>query len=85
MSENPKAKPCDIDDIVCQMQALSHLKGLQNVLGDERFRARFPELEGLDERVAERIKEQDSILREALNGCGLNSISEPELETAQEE
>jgi len=83
MTEEKKPK-CDIDDILCQMEALSHLKGLQSVLGDEKFRSRFPELEGLDDRITERIKEQDTNLREALESCGLPSASEPET-TIEEE
>lgn len=28
--------PCDVDDVVCQMEVLAHLKGLQKGLGKEQ-------------------------------------------------
>ena len=70
MVEEPERK-CDPDDIVCQMRILSNLKGLQSALGDEAFKSRFPELEGLDEKLTTRISEQDISLKEAMGRCGL--------------
>jgi hypothetical protein len=29
---------CDVDDVVCQMEVLAHLKGLQKGLGKEQVR-----------------------------------------------
>jgi len=68
-----------IDDICCQMQVLSHLKGLQSVLGMESFRSRFPELEGLAEKMTGRIKEQETLVREALGRYGLPVLTGTEL------
>ncbi len=68
-----------IDDICCQMQVLSHLKGLQSVLGMESFRSCFPELEGLDEKMTERIKEQEIDIRESMKICGLPILTGSEL------
>jgi len=68
-----------IDDIFCQMQVHSHLKGLQSVLGDEKFRSRLPELEGLAEKMTERIKEQETLVREALGRYGLPVLTGTEL------
>lgn len=70
MTEEEKTK-CDIDDILCQVQVLGHLKGLESVLGDEKFRARFPEFEGLSQKVTDSISTQDESLKEALERCGL--------------
>lgn len=70
MTEEEKPK-CDIDDILCQVQVLGHLKGLESVLGDERFRTRFPEFEGLSQKVTDSISSQDTELKEALKRCGL--------------
>lgn len=56
---------CNVDDVLCQMMALSHLKGLKSVLGEEKYRAEFPELQSLDEKIASR----ETILRETLNRC----------------
>ena len=64
-------KKCDPDDIVCQMRILSNLEGLQRALGDEAFKSRFPELDGLDEKLATRISEQDISLKKAMGRCGL--------------
>ena len=36
MAEEQKPK-CDIDDLMCQMQALNYLDGLENLLGTEKF------------------------------------------------
>lgn len=72
-------KRCDIDSIFCQMQALSYLKGLQSLLGDERFRSRLPELDGLGEKMTKRIKEQENNLRESMKIYGLPILIGSEL------
>jgi len=76
MTEGEKVR-CDVDDLMCQMAALSHLKGLKGVLGEERFKSSLPELEGLDEKLTERISNQESNLREAFEKCGLPTLEEP--------
>ena len=63
---------CNVDDILCQFTALSHLKGLKSVLGDEKYRVEFPELQSLDEKIASR--EVD--LRESLGRCVRNTPDE---------
>lgn len=82
--ERPK---CDIDDLLCQMGILSHLKGMQGLLGEEKFKTGFPEFEGLSERVTERISTQETTLKEALERCGLAETEESILEpkTVEEE
>ena len=65
---------CNVEDIMCQMTALSHLKGLKSVLGDEKYREEFPELQSLDEKIANR----EASLRETLGKCVDQSV-EPEL------
>jgi hypothetical protein len=57
--------PCDPEDIMCRAEALAHLKGLQAALGGDKFKAEFPELEGLDEKIQAR----DTALRETLSKC----------------
>ena len=76
MTEENIKKECDIDDILCQMQALTHLKGLQSALGEEKFRESFPELEGLGEKLTDKIKNQETSLREALERCKLPDMEE---------
>lgn len=85
--EKPK---CDIDDLLCQMQVLSHLKGMKGILGEEQFSSKFPELEELSEKVTERIQSQETTLKEALEKCGLSEIEEvifvkPKVIIAEEE
>ena len=75
-----EGKKCDIDDLLCQMQVLSHLKGMQSLLGEEKFRTSFPELEGLDTTLTEKITSQETSLKEALEQCGLGEVEKPEEE-----
>jgi len=75
MSEN---QGCDIDDLLCQIRVQSHLQGLHILLGDEKFKQQFPEFEGLEDTVAERIKTQEGSLRESLERCGLPMPSDVE-------
>jgi len=83
MTEEQKPK-CDIDDIMCQMEVLGHLRGMKSVLGDERFKSSFPELEGLSDTIADKIGGQESTLKEALEKCGLPGLTETET-TVEEE
>ena len=55
MSEGEKS-PCDVDDVVCQMEVLAHLRGLQKGLGNSQFLDKSPELAGLDEAIAPFVK-----------------------------
>lgn len=79
MSEESE-NPCDVDDLLCQMSALLHLKGLKSVLGDEKYRLEFPELQSLDEKISSR----ETTLRETLGKCGLPALDEPEEEREEE-
>jgi len=75
MTIEPEKPRCDIDDLLCQMQVLSHLKGMKSILGEEKFKGNFPELEGLDEKLVDRIGSQETTLREALENCGLSEVA----------
>ncbi|MCK5235869.1 MAG: hypothetical protein KAR06_02695 [Deltaproteobacteria bacterium] len=72
MAEEEKT-PCDVDDVVCQIEVLAHLKGLQKGLGNNQFREQFPELVGLDERIRAKVEEQDKVVQKALEDCGSTS------------
>ncbi len=48
--------PCDVDDVVCQMEVLAHLKGLQKERGQEQFLKQFPELVGVEVTIAPSVK-----------------------------
>jgi len=68
-----------VDDIHCRMQALSHLKGLQDALGDERFKSSYPELEDLGEKLTERIKDHEANIQELMTEYGLPMLKGIEL------
>ncbi len=70
MTEEQKPK-CDIDDLMCQMQALNYLDGLENLLGTERFQERYPEFKGLGDVVKERMGEQRTTIKGMLEKCGM--------------
>lgn len=71
-----ESNPCDVDDLVCQFGVMSHLQGMHRLLGSEKFKARFPELVGLESTVAERIALQDQTIKEVLEKCGKSPESE---------
>ena len=66
---------CNVEDLMCQMLALSHLKGLKIVLGEEKYQLEFPELQSLDEKITSR----EASLRDTLGRCGLVQPVESEL------
>lgn len=68
---------CNVDDILCQMTALNHLRGLKSVLGDEKYQEEFPELQGLDDKIAGR----ETKLRATLREC--SQSAEPEAVTVK--
>jgi len=78
MTEEQKPK-CDIDDLMCQMQALSYLDGLENLLGTEKFQERYPEFKELGDVVKERMGEQRTTIKEVLERCGLPVLTGKEL------
>lgn len=82
MTEEPLKPKCDIDDLLCQLQVMSYLKGMKNLIGVEKFRAKYPEFEQFGETITDRIKEQDIVIREALEKCGL---AEPEIPQVKEQ
>jgi len=82
MIEDSK-KGCDVDDLMCQFGVMIHLEGMQKLLGNEKFKVRYPEFAGLGETVAERIAEQEITLKEALERCG-GTPTEPPTEILKE-
>ncbi len=84
MQEEPE-KGCNIDDIMCQFGVMSHLEGMQKLLGSDKFKNRYPEFAGLEETVAGRIAEQDITIKEAFERCGRAPESPPEIKEGVEE
>ncbi len=79
MTEEQKPK-CDIDDLMCQLQVMNLLGGMKNLLGSEKFKVRYPEFEGLEGTVSERMKEQETTIKEAFEKCGIPVPEEVEPE-----
>lgn len=80
-----EGKPCDVDDVVCQMEVLAHLVGLQKGLGAEKFREKFPELVGIEEKLTPKIKEQEAVLQQSLENCGESQPAAEESPDAEAE
>lgn len=68
---------CNLDDIMCQLQALNSMEALQSALGNEVFLAEWPELEGLPEKLASKIVNARGKLESAVLECQPDEISEP--------
>ena len=61
---------CDVDDILCQLRILEHLRSLQKDLGNKKLLEEFPEFRGIDERLSSKIITQKGAVKEALERCG---------------
>ena len=70
MEEIISSTPCDVDDILCQLETLRHLRGLQKELGKPVFAERFPELAGISDKLSGEITSQNELLKETINRCG---------------
>jgi hypothetical protein len=64
-------KQCDVDDLLCQVQVLGHLRGIKGLLGDEQFAQKFPEFDGLSDKLKNRVAQQEITVTEAMERCGL--------------
>ncbi len=60
---------CDVDDIICQLRVLASLKTLQENMGKENFLLEFPELEGMDVKIKDKIASQRVRLSDAIKTC----------------
>ena len=58
---------CNVDDILCQIEVLRNLRGLQAALGEKKFTDDFPELVGIDERLALKIEAKKGDIRQSLS------------------
>jgi len=64
------SEECKVDDILCQIEVLQSMRKLKVSLGNEAFLYEFPELQGLDEKLAEKIRTTTGDLKEAIARCG---------------
>lgn len=63
---------CDLEDVICQLETLKHLRGLQHEMGKEQFQARFPELSGLGNRISNEIVKSEESFDAAVERCRLS-------------
>ncbi len=61
---------CDVDNIICQLETLKSLRSLKANMGSEAMQERFPELQGLDGKLVESIRETEGDLKTAIAKCG---------------
>lgn len=72
--ETEEEKPkCDIDDLMCQMQALNLLEGMEKLFGTEKFQETYPNFKELGDVVRERMGEQRGTIKEIMERCGLDT------------
>ena len=83
MTQQP-SKECNPDDVVCQMEVLRHLKGLEEQLGKEKFAERYPLLAGAREQISADVKKQEEVVQEAIDVCGKDEEEEPPPGTIEE-
>lgn len=79
------SEPCDVDDILCQIETLRHLRGLQQEIGKDAFALRFPEFTGLETKLTDEILKQEGSLDEALRRCQMTRELPEETEEWQPE
>lgn len=82
-----RKKECDPDDVVCQMEVLRHLEGLEEHLGNDKFLEKYPQLAGVKEQISDDVKKQKLVVQEAIDECGKEeeSVTEPTIEPPIEE
>lgn len=67
---------CNIDDILCKIRTIESIKNLRSVMGSESFIQEFPELEGLDTKLLEKLDITKADVQEAIAQCS-GLLSEP--------
>jgi len=83
MNEQQK-RPCNPEDVVCQMEVLRHLKGLREQMGNEAFLEKYPEGAALQEKLSPAIVQQEQVVQEKLAECSEESEPAAEPETPEE-
>jgi len=68
MSEGEK-RQCDPNDLICKLEVLRHLEGLNQQLGNESFQELFPEARPLADRIQANLTHQEQVVQESLEAC----------------
>ena len=79
MSDQDEKPKCDIDDLMCQVEMMTYLQGMQRLLGSDKFQERYPELADVGSVVTERVQQQTVTIKEAFARCGLVPPTEEEI------
>lgn len=75
---------CDVNDIVCQMQMLGHLQGMEKLMGSSKtFQEKYPDFADLIGVTRERIAEQEATLRDSFTRCNLPIPDELQIKTQE--
>jgi len=75
---------CKVDDIICQLEMLQALKTIGRNMSKETFLAKYPQLAGLQEQLANDIETTQRELKSSINACGNLDISELPEEVLEE-
>ncbi len=67
---------CKVDDIICQLEMLQALKTIGRNMSKEAFLAKYPQLAGLQEQLANDIETTQRELKSSINACGNLDTSE---------
>lgn len=60
---------CNPDDVICQMEVLRHLQGLERQLGSELFLEKYPEAAPLRDKIARAMITQGNRVSQELASC----------------
>lgn len=66
---------CNIDDILCKIRTIESIKTLRSAMGNEAFIQEFPELEGLDTKLLEKLDVTKADVQKAIARC--SGLPEP--------
>lgn len=83
MAEDSQPR-CDVDDLLCQMRLMSHLEGLQSIMGTDKFKEQYPDFAELQNTVTGRLEKQKENIRTSMEKCGLPIPQELEEEVQEE-
>ena len=72
---------CNPDDVVCEMEVLRHLKGLEEQLGHEVFLEKYPEAVSLREKLPGAISRQEETVQVAVDSCVQGDTVQEQLES----
>ena len=80
------SEDCNVEDIMCHVNTLKSLRELRTSMGSESFMSEFPELEGLEGKLSDKIENTEGGLEALLERCGNEDLAKIDIsETSDEE